>query len=50
MKVIGCSALGIAIGSVNIAFGIFVVKRYTLGGIHWSLAPGRLMLQEAITI
>jgi hypothetical protein len=39
MNFIGRSALGIAIGSVNIAFGIFIVKRYTLGGIHWSLAP-----------
>ena len=39
MNFIGRSAPGIEIGSVNIAFGIFIVKRYTFGGIHWSLAP-----------
>ncbi len=50
MYSIGWSALGIQIVGFNIAFRIFIVERWTLGGIHWRLAPVRLIPQEAITI
>jgi hypothetical protein len=39
MNFIGRNALGIQIGSVNIVFRIFIVERWTFGGIHWSLDP-----------
>ena len=42
--------LGIQIGSINIALRIFIVERWTFGGIHWPLDPARVIPQEAITI
>src|SRR5260370_41134477 len=37
-------------GSFNIAFRIFIIERWTFGGIHWPLDPARLIPQGATTI
>jgi hypothetical protein len=35
--------LGIQIGSINIALRIFIVERWTFGGMHCSLDPTQLI-------